>query len=110
MNICLTTKLESLYRNGNDEFWKYLKQMRGNKHDEKEELPLTETLLAHYEQLYQASTDKNVLNNSDTIYETLIKNATSETLKIINNQITEKEHKNAIAKLKYKKKHQVLME
>ena len=77
--------------------------MRGNNHDEKEELPLTETLLEHYEQLYQASTDKNVLNNSDTIYETnesLIKNATNETLKIINNEIIEKEVKNAIAKLK----------
>ena len=63
----LTTKLESLYRNGDDEFWKCLKQRRGNKHDEKEELPSTETLLAYYEQLYQASTDKNVLNNSDTM-------------------------------------------
>ena len=63
----LTTKLESLDRNGNDEFWKCLKQMRGNKHDEEEELLSTETLLAHYEQLYQATTDKNVLNNSDTI-------------------------------------------
>ena len=62
----LTTKLESLYRNGNDEFWKCLKQIRGNKHDEREELPLTETLLAHSEQLYQTLPDKNVLNNSDT--------------------------------------------
>ena len=47
-----------------------------------------------------------MLNNSDTINETnesLIKNATSETLKIINNEITEKEVKNAIAKLKNKK-------
>ena len=56
--------------------------MRGNKHDEKEELPLTETLLAHYEQLFQASTDKNVLNNSDTIINktngSLIKNKRNE--------------------------------
>ena len=33
----------------------------------------------------------------------LLKNATSETLKIINNKITEKEVKNAIAKLEDKK-------
>ena len=78
--------------------------MTGNKHDEKEELPLTETLLVHYDQLYHASIDKNISNNSDTINETnesLIKN-TSENLKIINNEITEKEVKNAIAKLKNK--------
>ena len=48
----LTMKLESLYRNNNDEFWKCLKQMREHKHENQEDLPLTDTLIAHYEKLY----------------------------------------------------------
>ena len=102
----LTTKLESLYKNDNNEFWKCLKQMRGSNHGENEELPLTESSLTHYEQLYHAPPDKDILNESDTINgtsESLVKNATDESLKKINNKITEKEVKNAIAKLKNKK-------
>ena len=80
--------------------------MRGSNHGENEELPLTESLLAHYEQLYHAPPDKDMLNESDTINgtsESLVKNATEESLKKINNKITEKEVKNVIAKLKNKK-------
>ena len=42
----LTTKLESLYKNDNNEFWKCLKQMRGSNHGENEELPLNRIFIS----------------------------------------------------------------
>ena len=92
----LMSKLENLYHQNKEDFWKFLKSLKT--HTQIEELPSIENLINHFQNLYTKTT-----NYQECTHECNYENGNSDKFDSLNNDITREEVEKTIKNLKSKK-------
>ena len=94
----ISGKLESLYSQNRNEFWKYLKSMKGT--SKNDDLPQLDKLISHFRNLYF---DANAESNLANLKEHDGHNMNKQKFEILNRNLTEEEVTKCIKILKNKK-------
>ena len=95
----ITDKLESLYSQNKNEFWKYLTSMKGMTKNEEEDLPPLDKLIKHFKTLYSDETSKSSVTSIDDYAD----NRTKHKFNVLNDELNENEVTECIRTLKNKK-------
>ena len=92
-------KMENLYSQDKNEFWKFLKSIK--ERSQKEELPQIDTLIDHFQTLYFKDFKETVNDKNDTPSEPIEKK--NNKFDTLNSEIGEKEVQSTINNQKQKK-------
>ena len=94
----LISKMEKLYNEDKNEFWKFLKSLKTNSRDT--ELPELDNLISHFQNLY---TEKNTQNKINIEQNNTPNNSDTNIFDILNENISDKEVLDCMKKIKNKK-------